>query len=423
MLQLNEIETLACGGLSLLVGYFVLERLPLLQRLNIPAPVIGGLLTAVAVMLARHTKLQTVTFDVGLQSPLMIAFFTSIGCNASVSLLRASGRQVVIFLGLAALLGLLQSLLGMGIATAFGLHPLFGVLAGTATLAGGPATGLAFAPLFEQAGLTGAQGIAVASAMAGIVCGGLFGGPVGSWFVQRYKLKTPAAAGSQYEAHNAARAEPELQTRRAFGQDNCGTGAAGDAVSSGIAAGLVYRVIKTLVLILVCMWIGAGISAWLTARGIRLPDYIGAMIVGALIRNLDDFTGWFGLARGTIEGVGTICLAFFLALALMNLKLWELSGLALPLLINITAQVALVVAFCAWPLFAVMGRDYDAAVIAGGFTGFMLGITANAMAVMQAMVERNGPAPRAFLVVPLVGAFFIDFTDTFIIMVLLNLLR
>jgi ESS family glutamate:Na+ symporter len=169
------------------------------------------------------------------------------------------------------------------------------------------------------------------------------------------------------------------------------------------------------------MWAGSAVSARLVAAGVTLPPYIGAMVVGALIRNVDDRTGWFRLAHATTENIGKVCLAFFLSIALMNLRLWELSGVALPLLVNMAVQIALVAGFCCWPVFQLMGRDYDSAVMAGGFVGFMLGITANAMAVMQALVDRYGPAPRAFLVAPLVGAFFIDFTNAIIITAFINI--
>ena len=167
------------------------------------------------------------------------------------------------------------------------------------------------------------------------------------------------------------------------------------------------------------MWIGAWVSGGISATGVTLPAYVGAMLVGALVRNLDDATGWIGLSVATVELIGNICLALFLSLALMNLRLWELAGLALPLLVNLGLQMLVVCAFCL-VVFRMMGRDDDAAVMGGGFIGFMLGTTANAMAVMRTLVERYGAAPRAFLVAPLVGAFFIDFTNALIITFFIN---
>ena len=167
------------------------------------------------------------------------------------------------------------------------------------------------------------------------------------------------------------------------------------------------------------MWLGSWVSVLISATGITLPAYVGAMLVGAVIRNIDDATGWIGMSVPTTDLIGNVCLALFLSVALMNLKLWELAGLALPLLVNLGLQVGMVAAFCL-VVFRMMGRDYDAAVMGGGFIGFMLGTTANAMAVMRALVERYGAAPRAFLVAPLVGAFFIDFTNALIITGFIN---
>ncbi|KAF1727283.1 sodium/glutamate symporter [Pseudoxanthomonas japonensis] len=398
MLELDAVQTLAFAGLALFLGYALCRVVPLFSKYNLPAPVIGGLVVALAVLVARQHEVTLFTLDTSLQTPLMIAFFTTIGVNASVALLKLSGRQVVIFLLLASGFAIVQNLLGMAVAMGFGLHPLFGVLAGSTTLTGGPATGLAFAPLFEQAGVTGAESIAVASAMAGIVCGGLLGGPVATVLIRRHKLYGGVRLGKPDESAaepTGARDTPDFATRES-------------------------AALKSIVVILVAMWAGAGVSAGLSAAGLTLPAYVGAMMVGALIRYIDDRTGWIGLPVATTDLIGNVCLALFLAVALMNLKLWELAGLAAPLLVNLGLQVALVALFCV-VVFRVMGRDYDAAVMGGGFIGFMLGTTANAMAVMRTLVERYGMAPRAFLVAPLVGAFFIDFTNALIITGFINL--
>jgi ESS family glutamate:Na+ symporter len=400
MLTLDPIQTLAAGGLCLLAGYAIRRRLPQLARFNIPASVIGGLLVAVALLACRRWDLTPVQFDTTLERPLMIAFFTSIGFNASVSLLRISGRQVALFLGLATFLAVVQNVVGIGLAKAFGLSPLFGVVAGSATLTGGPATGLAFAPLFEQAGVVGAKSIALASAMAGIVIGSIVGAPLATMLIERHKL---AQAGSA-AASGAASHVP----------------AAAAASSAHSADERLPHGLKSLVLLLVAMGLGAWVSDGLHALELTMPSYIGAMLVGAVIRNIDDHFGWFGLSVTSIDAIGSICLSLFLAVALMDLHLWELAGLATPLLVNLGVQTVIVVAFCCWPLLQLMGRDYDAAVMAGGFAGFMLGITANAMAVMDSLTERFGPAPRAFLVAPLVGAFLIDFTNAIVITFFIN---
>ncbi len=401
MLILDPVQTVACGGVCLLAGYMIRRRLPWLSRFNIPAPVIGGLLVALALLACRQWNVTPVRFDSGLQQPLMIAFFTSIGFNASLALLKASGRQVALFLGLATVLLVIQNLVGIAVARAFGLPPLFGVLTGSATLAGGPATGLAFAPLFEQAGVVGAQSIALASAMAGIVCGSVIGAPLATMLIERLGLR-PARTPEIVDVLVVS-APSESPATEVFDEED-----------------RVYPALKNFVLIVVAMGTGAWISGGLGALGLTLPGYIGAMLMGAVIRNIDDRFGWFGLSLRTIDMIGGVALSLFLVVALMNLQLWELGGLAMPLLVNLGVQAAVVLAFCCWPLLRLMGRDYDAAVMAGGFTGFMLGTTANAMAVMGSLTERYGPAPRAFLVAPLVGAFFIDFTNAIIITIFIN---
>jgi ESS family glutamate:Na+ symporter len=408
MFNLDFINTLAFGGVVLFVGHAVRRLLPWLARYNVPAPVIGGLLVAAAMLTARSRGIEPIVFDTRLQTPLMIAFFTTIGFAASLSLLRVGGPQVLIFFLLSTVLAVLQNVVGIALAVPLGMHPLFGVLTGSVTLTGGPATGLAFAPAFEQAGVPGAATVAVAAAMVGIVSGGLIGGPIGTLLIDRYKLRRPLGHPTHDRAPIAAQiVEDQLETTVQP------TTPAGEDKES-------YAMLKALVIILVAMWIGSWVSTRFLALGVTLPAYIGAMLVAAVIRNLDDWTGMIGLSQRVIDDLGSVALSLFLVLALMTLRLWELSGLALPLVVLLSAQVALIAAVC-WPTFRLMGGDYDAAVMGGGLCGFMLGTSANAMANMEALVDRYGPAPRAFLVVPMVGAFFIDFVNAIIITGCLNL--
>jgi ESS family glutamate:Na+ symporter len=402
VLELDFVQTLAFAGVALLLGEGLRRVVPVLARYNLPAPVLGGLLVALAVLVARGQGLTLVQFDTTLQSPLMIAFFTTVGFGASLSLLKVGGPAVLRFFALATVFAVLQNLVGILVALGFGLHPLFGVLAGSVTLTGGPATGLAFAPLFEEAGVAGASSVAVAVAIGGIVAGGLVGGPASTVLVERGRLQTPRRrpGGDLVEV---ALVETETTVHATSDDDDA------------------WPVLRNLVAILVAMWIGHWVSAGFAALGMTLPSYIGAMLVAAAIRNLDDVTGWFGLSHRFVNGFGIVTLTLFLVMALMSLKLWELAGLVLPLVAILLVQVVLA-ALSAAPVFRLMGRDYEAAVMSGGFIGFMLGTTANAMAVMRALVERYGPAPRAFLVAPIVGAFFIDFTNALIITVFLNLL-
>jgi glutamate:Na+ symporter, ESS family len=397
-LQLDAVQTLAFAGMTLFLGYGVRRIVPVLGRYNLPAPIIGGLLVAIAILFAHAQGAKLLQFDTTLQSPLMIAFFTSIGLGASVSLLRTGGPQVAMLLVIATIFAVAQNVLGIVVARLFDLPPLFGVLAGSVTLTGGPATGLAFAPLFEQAGISGASSIALAMAMAGIVTGGLVGGPVGTFLIERYRLR----------GHSSFRPGPPESEPAADEMRNV-------PISDERA------ILKNVVVILVAMWLGAWISRGCAALGLTLPATIGAMLAGGAIRNLDDATGWIGISQAIVENVGAAALALFLVVALMTLELWNLAGLALPLIAILLLQVVLVALVCCWPIFQILGKDYSSAVTVGGFIGFMLGTTANAMAVMRTLAERYGPAPRAFLVAPMVGAFFVDFTNALIITACLNI--
>jgi len=410
MLNLDMIQTVAFAGVILFAGYALCRWIRPLSRYNIPAPVVGGLLVAVAVLIARQYDVTLLTFDTTLQTPLMIAFFTTIGFGASFSLLKVGGPQVVLFFIIATVVAVFQNILGAGIAVLFGLHPLFGVLSGSVTLTGGPATGLAFSPLFEQAGVAGAATIAVAAAMFGIVSGGLLGGPTATRLIERHKLR---------KAH-AHKGEAPIVIAEQVVEDKL---AEPKAEAPGGEDEQAYVLLKNLVVLLAAMWIGSWLSKGFAALGFTFPAYIGAMFVAAIIRNVDDFTHWFGLSQRTLDDLGHVALSLFLVMALMTLKLWELAGLVLPLFVVLVGQILLLVVVCLWPLFKLMGKDYEAAVMSGGFFGFMMGTTANAMANMKVLVDKYGRAPRAFLVVPMVGAFFIDFTNALIITVFLNIMK
>jgi ESS family glutamate:Na+ symporter len=399
------VQTLAAGALALFLGFQLVDRLPFLRRYNIPAPVVGGLIVAILVLVLRQQNVATISFDTTLQTPLMNAFFTAIGFSASLSLLRAGSGQALVFLVLAAFLAVMQSLIGIFSAVLFDQSPLLGVLIGPAALAGGPATALAFAPQFAAAGVPSAETVAIAAAMSGIVLGGLVGGPIATRLLERNALRAGSAVGAVEQPGKSAN---EAATSVTPSPDD--------------EEGSARQSLKALTVILVAMGIGSWLSGVMKDAGLTLPGYVGAMIVGAMIRNVDDFSGRIGIPHDITDRIGTVSLTLFLAVALMNVKLWELTAVAWPLLVNLALQVVVIAFFCWAVVFRAMGRDYDAAVMSGGFTGFMLGTTANAMAVMRTIVEKFGPAPRAFLIAPIVGAFFIDFTNAIVITTFLNLL-
>ncbi len=394
------IQTLALAAIVLFIGYAVRKRIGVLDRFNIPAPVVGGFLFAALSLTLRQTGAVAFEFDTTLQTPLMIAFFTTVGLGASFGLLKIGGPQVVLFWGLASVLAILQNTVGVVLAKALGVHPFLGLIAGSITMTGGHGTGAAFGQLMEsQYAFPGALTLAVAAATFGLVGGGLIGGPVATSLIKRHhprhtRQAVPKAAATTVAEYQSLDQEIDRE-------------AAG-------APATAYTLLKIIMVVLVAMWAGGLLSRWL-GQYTTLPAYIGAMLVAAGIRNGTDFAPRLRLEQRTIDDIGTIALSLFLAMALMSLRLWELLDLAVPMLIILTAQVAMMAAFAYFVTFRVMGRDYDAAVMAGGHCGFGLGATPNAVANMEAIVEKFGSAARAFLVVPMVGAFFIDFTNAIII--------
>lgn len=403
-LSLDMIQTVALAALVLFGGYAVRRRVALLDRFNIPAPVVGGFLFAALALALRQGGVLAFEFTTTLQSPFMVAFFTAIGLGASLSLLKVGGTQVLVFWGLASVLATVQNAVGVGLASAMGVNPLLGLITGSITMTGGHGTGAAFGKLLEESyHFPGAVTLAMAAATFGLVSGGLLGGPVGTRLIGRYGLRSawgPSGGAPTGAADTALDAEIDTEP-------------------PGRPA-TAYLLLQTLTIILACMWVGGLLSSWL-GRFVTLPGYIGAMIVAAVVRNAADLTGRLRIAGRVVDDLGTIALSLFLTMALMSLRLWELLDLALPMLAILSVQVVMMGAFAWWVTFRFMGRDYDAAVMAGGHCGFGLGATPNAVANMESLVERFGPAPRAFLVVPMVGAFFIDFTNALIITTYINL--
>lgn len=396
-LELDLLQTLSLAAVVYFIGIQLKKRIRWIDRLNIPAAVVGGLVFTFLTFLT-HDRLFSIRLNTTMQPVLSVAFFTSIGMGASLAVLRAGGLQVGIFLAFASLFGVLQNVVGIAIALAFGENPLLGVMAGSVTQLGGPATGTAFAPVFEQAGLFGALELAIAAATIGIIGGGIVGGPVGTSLIRRYGLRS--AGASSAELRNELTASPTILPVEIDREDSV--------------------LLRSLVIIGLAMGIGSILSRFIQSHGITLPAYVGAMIIASLLRNIDDVTRWLRIDERAMEFIGNIALNIFLVVALMSLELWKLASVALPLFVILAAQVMVVAAAGLTVSYRLMGRDYDSAVMASGFVGFVLGTTANAVANMRSLVERFGPAPRAFLVVPVVGAFFIDFTNALIITMFVN---
>jgi len=407
-LRLDMIQTLALAAVVLFCGYGIRRRVSLLDRYNIPAPVVGGFLFAALSLTLRSWGLLAFEFNTALQPPLMIAFFTTIGLGASLGLLKVGGPQVLLFWLLASFVAVVQNVAGVGIAQLLGVDPLLGLIAGSITMTGGHGTGAAFGKLLEeQHGFSAGVTLAMAAATFGLVSGGLIGGPVATALIRRHRpLRTPGTVPRE-----AALAAAQLDAL----DEEIDTEPVGPPATA-------FTLLKVITIILAAMWGGGLLSAWL-GQYMTLPAYIGAMVFAALVRNLSDVSGAVRIEQRTVDDLGTITLSLFLAMALMSLRLWELLDLALPMLVILAAQVSIMAAVAYFLTFRLMGRDYDAAVMAGGHCGFGLGATPNAVANMEAIAERFGPAPRAFLVVPMVGAFFIDFTNALIITGFIGMVR
>jgi ESS family glutamate:Na+ symporter len=430
--KFDLVFSLALAALVLFVGYFVQRRIPFLSRANIPAAAVGGLLFA-GLVFALHSKgLLGVSLNTTLRAPLQTAFFTTIGMSATLALLRAGGWRMGFFWLIATLAAVVQNLVGMALAVALGAPALLGVICGALTLTGGPATGQAWAERFEALGVTGAGSLIIASALFGIFVSSLVGNPVATALIRRFRL-----APERIRSETRGREDEfwALSPTIAPDEDESDALRVSDSTKSKDAEPELdtTALLHNLLLVLVVMGAGAalsplivsGVNAVLVFFGVQpgfiLPDYIGAMLVAAVLRNVDDRTRWFRVDARAVGIIAGVSLALFLVIALMSLELWKIAGLALPMLLILCVQVLVTIAYAVFVTFILMGRDYEAAVTASGHVGFGLGITANAVANMEALTERYAPAPRSFLVVPIVGAFFIDFSNALVIGVFVNI--
>jgi ESS family glutamate:Na+ symporter len=393
-LQLTAIQVLGIACAGLFIGAGIKRLFPVLARLSIPGSVLGGLVYAV-VSLALRDRVVNFKFDLVLRDVLMIAFFTTIGMGASLRLLKLGGRRVAIFLGVSVLGLFAQIAWGAGAAKAFGLPALFGVIPGAVSLTGGPATALAFGPVFEKAGVPGATAVGLASAVFGIVVSGLLGGFVGSFLVRRHQLA------------------PEPTDRVSMPRIDVDTG---PDEKHG-------TYLQHILFVGIAMALGSLVSLAFNNWGLTLPAYIGAMLVAGVLRNLDDWLQFAGIDQHKMEEIGEVSLELFIVMALLTLELWHLAQLAVPVLVILIGQVVLTIGLSWTVLYWLMGRNYTSAVMAGGYCGFMLGTTANAMACMNEITRKTGPAPQAFFAVGIVGAFLIDFINALLITQALNLFR
>ena len=396
-LTLTELQTLASGLLAGAIGTLVCTRLKVLSRLDIPSPVVGGMLVALLVAALRGFAGIELEFATALSDFLLLMFFTTVGLSAKLSALKAGGKPLLILCAVTVLMIVAQNVLGILVALGFGAHPYYGMLVGSISLVGGPGTAAAWAKEAQAVGLVHAPEVAVAGATLAVIAGALVAGPITGWIVRREKLHGPANTGlapwHAPEANGTEQPEPVIP---------------------------VEQVMRTTLLIIVAVLIGETLNEWAQHADLVLPGFLTAMLGGVLITNLSDAFR-VQLAFAPIERNGTIALQAFLAMYLMSLKLWAIGDAFAPLVVNVLLQIAITAAVAYFVLFRLLGRDYDAALTAGGFLGFGLSSMAVGMATMDKLAQRLGPSPKAFLLITLAGSFFVDLANAFIVQLFLAL--
>ena len=400
--------TLIVATLVLLVGRLMVDRIKFLQDFNIPEPVAGGLLAAVIIYILHVSTGVSFAFDKGLQDSFMLIFFSSIGLSADFSRLKAGGVGLVLFLVVVSAFIVVQNIVGVGLAGALGLDPIIGLVTGSITLTGGHGTAGAWGKVLEeQHHIVGATDLGMASATFGLVLGGLIGGPVARKLVNKMGMKPSAKAA---QAHDTADTAIDDVFEHAHQRRLITANAAVETMAL-FAACLAFSALMT------TPEVKSFLPSWFT-----LPQFVWALLFGVLLRNFLTSAFKVNMFDRAIDVFGNASLSIFLGIALLNLKLWQLLDLALPMLIILAVQTAIMALYAYFATYRCMGKDYDAAVLAAGHCGFGLGATPTAVANMQSVTERFGPSHKAFLIVPMVGAFFIDFVNAFILTGFVNFL-
>ncbi|RDY29057.1 sodium/glutamate symporter [Romboutsia weinsteinii] len=398
-LNLDLIATVALAVLLLLLGNYLRKKSKLLDKFCIPGPVIGGLLFAIIMLLLKTSNILELSMDTTLQTPFMIAFFTTIGLGASFGLIKKGGKLLIVYWLLCGLLCLAQSTIGILGAKFTNINELMGLMCGSISMEGGHAGVASFGSTIESLGVDGALIIGMAAATFGVLCGGLVGGPVSRYLIEKYNLKPNEEYNQERKNSNfpneiscTATATVEEITGITFSENfNSNT----MMIQIGVIA--------------TCMTIGSVVGNWFTnTTGIALPGYVGAMFIAVIFRNLNDKFKFVELDMYSIDIISDVCLGIFLTMALMTIKLWELSGLAGPLILIVIAQVVFIVLYCVFIAFRILGKDFDAAILVAGMLGHGLGATPNALANINSVTSKYGKSEKAMLIVPLVGSFLVE---------------
>ncbi len=384
-----DLHTLLVGLVALQLGSMLCRRIGVLGRLDIPAPVVGGVLVSFFTMAAHNAFDVDISFATAMRDVLLLVFFVTIGLSAKLSALRAGGRPLAILCAVTVLLLVVQNVTGLLMAWLFGAHPFMGLIVGSISFVGGPGTAMAWAKEAQAVGVVRAPELAMAAATLAVISGALVSGPITSWLIRRRKLEGPAGAVEvPWLPPTPGAPAPHTEP--------------------------LENVMSALLFIFLAVALGERLNVWASHLGLVLPGFLTAMLAGVAITNVADATG-ADLEFAPIERNGEIALQVFLAISLMSLKLWTIADVVPPLLTNVVAQVAVTSAVALLVLFPLLGRDYDAAVAAGGFLGFGLSSMPVAMATMEQVTSRFGPAPRAFLLITLAGSFFVDLANALIV--------
>ncbi|WP_459469706.1 sodium/glutamate symporter [Staphylococcus cohnii] len=400
MLELDAITTLAIASLLYLLGIYIVNHISILRRLCIPAPVIGGLIFSILVAILQSTNIITIKLDSEfIQNFFMLAFFTTIGLGASLKLLRLGGKVLILYFIFCGFLAVFQNLISISLAKVLNIPPLLGLTAGSMSMEGGHGNAAAYGQTIRDMGFDSALAAALAAATLGLVAGGLVGGPVVKFLITKYNLK-PEHAEETTTDYGNVKSNEYLHNR--------------------MNPTTIFFLQFTIVTI--CMAIGSYLgNTFSDLTGINIPIYVGAMFVAVIIRNISEYNNLNLIDMKFVDKISDISLSLFLSIALMSIQLTEIYQLALPLIIIVLIQVVFIVLFSIFIVFRGLGKNYDAAVMIGGFIGHGLGATPNAMANLDVITKKFGASPKSYLVVPIMGAFLIDLLGVTIVTTFINL--
>lgn len=421
-ITLNGYYTLIIAALVLLLGRLLVLRIKFLENFNIPEPVAGGLVAAAIIYALNIFAGITFSFDKSLQNAFMLMFFTSIGLSADFSRLKQGGTPLVIFLFVVSGFIFVQDIVGVSLASAFGLNPLFGLVTGSITLTGGHGTAGAWGAVLENRyGIEGALSVGIATATFGLVAGGIIGGPVARFLIAKIKHQRLPKKDKLTPLEDVAQQQSLYSTQHNENKVNRRNNEHVFEKPDELRLITASSAIETLALFAGCMAFAEFMTMVAHETVFELPTFVWALGAGVIVRNVLTHFFNFDMFDRAIEVFGNASLSLFLAMALLSLRLWELTALAIPVLVILTIQVIVMMLYAGIVTFKVMGGNYDAIVLTAGHCGFGLGATPTAIANMQAITDRYGPSHKAFLIVPMVGAFFVDLINTAILQVFINL--